>query len=127
MKNKVCTSFLSGLVLVFLSTSAFAADLTLQCDGVIRRLGGSYVRNISVQLDLFWKSSTYRLFTFKDGVRVRIGGGGLELRQNLIALNNGTWIIDRKSGTMNLSKANGIDPDLENLSCKRAGNNDNMF
>ena len=64
-----------SFIIAFLSTSAYGSDLTLQCDGVIRRLGGAYVRKVSVQLELFWNSGRYVLYERKQSVRARLGEG----------------------------------------------------
>ena len=42
----------------------------------------------------------------------------MEANKSYITLNNGDWIIDRKSGVAKLSQGNNISSDLEGLICK---------
>jgi hypothetical protein len=53
----------------FIYTKALVLDLTLRCEGIQRKLGTSFERNILFEIDFFWSSRVTRMYDHKDGVR----------------------------------------------------------
>jgi hypothetical protein len=115
------------LIVANLSTAASAADLTLTCNGVVRRLGGAFERNLQLELEFFRPSASYKLYQYEEKTKKVIGTGKAEFEKGRILLGDRNWSIDRKTGIVSYGQSGGMSQDFSELRCQAAADGKTIF